>query len=227
MVGTAFSRLENKIDYHFHDKALLKRALTHRSFGQYHNERFEFLGDGILNAVAAHLLFVAFPTYSEGELSRLRANLVKKESLAQLATQLDLGPCLWLGDGEAKNGGSQRPSILADALEAVFAAVFLDGGFEAARHVVACLLNPLIATFDAASHDKDNKTRLQEWLQARKYPLPQYLIISQLGHAHQQCFEVICQIDVLNLSAHGKGANRRAAEQDAAEAILAQLRDKI
>ncbi|MFC4159191.1 ribonuclease III [Chitinimonas lacunae] len=216
-------RLETALHYVFRDTRLLRQALTHRSFGQPHNERLEFLGDSILNAAAARLLFDAFPACSEGELSRLRASLVKKETLAELAQGLDLGAHVWLGEGELRSGGIGRPSILADALEALIAAIYLDGGFDAAAGAVGHLLAPTIAAIDPDSHGKDSKTRLQEWLQARKLKLPRYTILSESGVAHEKLFEVECRIDGLDLVTCGRGTSRRTAEQEAAALALANL----
>lgn len=216
-------QLETDLGYRFTDGALLRQALTHRSFGVPHNERLEFLGDSILNAVVARLLFDAFPDRSEGELSRLRASLVKKETLAELAVRLRIGDYLRLGDGEARSGGYQRPSILADTLEALFAAVCLDCDFGAASAVVAGLIAPKIAALDPETHGKDNKTRLQEWLQGRHLSLPRYAITAQHGEAHDQHFVVECQIAALDIATRGEGASRRAAEQQAAERALAAL----
>jgi ribonuclease-3 len=215
--------LEVLIGHRFRNVALLTQALTHRSFGVPHNERLEFLGDSILNAVVARLLFDAFPDRSEGELSRLRASLVKKETLAELATAMRLGDFLRLGDGEARSGGYQRPSILADTLEALFAAVCLDADFGAAGAVVERLIGPLIAALDPETHGKDNKTRLQEWLQGRRMGLPRYVIVAQHGEAHDQHFIVECQVVELGLETRGEGGSRRAAEQEAAAKILAAL----
>ena len=215
--------LERVLGYRFNDAAYIRQALTHRSFGVPHNERLEFLGDGILNAVVARLLFDAFPDRTEGELSRLRASLVKKETLADLAVDLRIGEHLRLGDGEARSGGYQRPSILADALEALFAAVCLDSDFNAARDVIARLINPKIMALDPETHGKDNKTKLQEWLQARHRGLPKYAIVSQQGEAHDQHFIVECAVEAYDVHTRGEGASRRAAEQEAAAHALAVL----
>ncbi|WP_308447517.1 ribonuclease III [Chitinimonas viridis] len=218
-----FTRLELALSHRFADARLLQQALTHRSYGVPHNERLEFLGDSILNAVVARLLFDAFPERSEGELSRLRASMVKKETLAELAQDLLLSEYLRLGDGEARSGGYQRPSILADTLEAIFAAVCLDAGFEAARETITALIGPKIAAIDPETHGKDSKTKLQEWLQARRMALPQYRIVSQRGEAHDQHFVVECRIADLDLASNGEGASRRAAEQEAATRALSTL----
>ncbi|PHV11573.1 ribonuclease III [Chitinimonas sp. BJB300] len=217
------SRLETALGHRFREQALLRQALTHRSFGMPHNERLEFLGDSILNAVTAWLLFDAFPERSEGELSRLRASLVKKETLAEFAADLGLSEYLRLGDGEARSGGYQRPSILADTLEALFAAICLDADFETAKKSVARLIAPRIAAIDPETHGKDSKTRLQEWLQAQRLALPEYLIVSQHGEAHDQHFVIACRIPALDVTCQGEGGSRRAAEQVAATRALAQL----
>ncbi|GAB3249953.1 hypothetical protein GCM10027296_14000 [Chitinimonas naiadis] len=222
MAGDA-SLLEAALAYPFRNPGLLKQALTHRSYGVPHNERLEFLGDSILNASVARLLFDAFPDRSEGELSRLRASLVKKETLAELAQSLRLSDYLFLGEGEARSGGYQRPSILADTLEAIFAAVCLDADFVAASRTVERLIAPKIAAIDPETHGKDSKTKLQEWLQARRLGLPQYRIVSQQGEAHDQHFVVECRVAELDLATQGAGASRRAAEQNAATSALDAL----
>jgi ribonuclease III len=210
------SAVERGIGYHFRDPELLRQSLTHRSHGPRHNERLEFLGDGVLNCVIASVLFDRFPRLSEGDLSRARANLVNQQSLFNLADTLGLGEALRLGEGELKSGGFRRPSILADALEAVLGAVFLDGGFEAARKVVVSLFESIIAGIDPRTDGKDPKTLLQEYLQGRRLPLPQYAVIATHGEAHDQRFEVECVIPDLDIRSRGEGASRRAAEQGAA-----------
>lgn len=217
-------RLQRAIGHQFQDLALLQRALTHRSYGQPNNERFEFLGDSVLNCVVAIALFERFGDLREGELSRLRASLVCQDGLHQIARQLDLGEYLRLGEGELKSGGHRRPSILADALEAVFAAVYLDKGFEAAKAVIDRLYAPGIAEIDPQRASKDPKTALQELLQGRKLPVPTYATVKVHGEAHAQEFEVVCQVNALKLQTTGRGPSRRAAEQQAAESALAQLR---
>lgn len=218
------TKLQARIGYWFADSAVLLQALTHRSFGQPNNERLEFLGDSILNCVVAMRLFERFPDLKEGELSRLRASLVRQEGLHRVATELDLGLYLRLGEGEMKSGGFRRPSILADALEALFAAVNLDGGFDAAKGVIDRLYAPLVDEINPAAAFKDAKTALQEWLQARKLPLPSYQTMNVHGEAHAQEFEVACVVDAVGLREVGRGASRRAAEQQSAEAALAQLK---
>jgi len=209
-------RLEHSLGHIFSRRDLLQQALTHRSHGTPHNERIEFLGDSILNCVVAALLFERFADLREGELSRLRAGLVRQETLFDIAQGVSLGDYLKLGEGELKSGGCRRPSILADALEALFGAVFLDAGFERARAVIAKLYQPLLAAIDPLQANKDPKTALQELLQGRHLPLPQYTLQVTRGDAHAQEFEVECRIPDLDIRTSGSGASRRAAEQEAA-----------
>lgn len=213
-----------QLGYSFSDKNLLRTALTHRSFGIPNNERLEFLGDGILDFVVAAALYHRFPDLPEGDLSRLRANLVRQDALHQLALALNIGASLRLGEGELKSGGAQRPSILADALEAVFGAIHLDGGFEAAQSVILRLYEPLLGKLNPGHVEKDAKTRLQEWLQGKKKPLPRYLLLEATGAAHQQQFEVACEIESPKLRTVGHGSSRRIAEQLAAEKALKDLK---
>lgn len=205
-----------RLGYRFSDVELLKRALTHRSFGTTHNERLEFLGDSVINCVVALELHERFPRLAEGELSRLRASLVNQHALATIAQQFGFGSQLRLGEGEIKSGGEKRPSILADAVEAVAGAVFLDGGFAAALAVTRAMLADAMASVDPATSGKDPKTILQEYLQARKVPLPQYVVVATTGEAHEQRFEVECVIHELGVRSRGEGMNRRSAEQEAA-----------
>ena len=204
------------IGHHFTDPELLRRALTHRSYGASHNERLEYLGDSVLNCAVALELYQRFPDLSEGELSRLRANLVNQQSLAAVAQQFSFGERLRLGEGELRSGGARRPSILADTVEAICGAAFLDGGFEAARKVVRALLGNAFDAIDPAASGKDPKTLLQEHLQARKFALPQYAVVATRGEAHEQQFQVECVIAELKIRCLGEGASRRSAEQDAA-----------
>lgn len=217
-------RLRQRVGYDFSRPELLAQALTHRSYGTPHNERLEFLGDGILNCVVAAELFERFRDLPEGDLSRLRARLVRQESLHQLAQDLGLGEWLRLGEGELKSGGSARPSILADALEALVGAIFVDGGFGAAREAVRRLYEPMLGDLDPRSLDKDPKTLLQELLQARKMPLPKYSVLATHGAAHQQNFEVECLIPQLSVRTTGRGSSRRTAEQEAAMRAFEQIR---
>jgi ribonuclease III len=205
-----------RIGYSFNDLELLRRALTHRSYSASHNERLEFLGDSVVNCVVALELFGRFPRLAEGELSRLRANIVNQQSLAAVAQQLAFGEQLRLGEGELKSGGARRPSMLADSVEAVIGAVFLDGGFDSARQVVRNLLGGVLDTIDPATSGKDPKTLLQEHLQGRKLALPQYGVVAVRGEAHDQQFQVECVVPELGIRSLGEGASRRSAEQEAA-----------
>lgn len=202
--------------YTFADPALLRQALTHRSFGVPHNERLEFLGDAVLNCAVAALVYDAFTEVPEGDLSRLRASLVNQQSLFEVAQEIDLGNELKLGEGELKSGGARRPSILADALEALIGGVFLDGGYAAAHAVVRRLIEPRLRKADPQSVGKDAKTLLQEYLQARRYALPRYSVVATAGEAHEQNFRVECAIAELSVRTEGEGPSRRAAEQIAA-----------
>ncbi len=217
------SELEQKLGYKFIRIALLEQAVTHRSFGAIHNERLEFLGDSVLNCCIARLIFDQFPTMPEGELSRLRANLVNQSVLAELSADLEISPLLRLGDGELKSGGAQRPSILADALEAVLGAVVLDSGFGAAFHVVHKLFSSRIETGRNSNPVKDAKTELQEWLQGKRSELPAYKVKNIEGESHRQIFNVECSVIAFNVTSLGTGASRRAAEQDAAAQALIVL----
>jgi ribonuclease-3 len=215
-----------KLDYRFRDPALAELALTHRSAGRPNNERMEFLGDALLGALVGEMLYEAHPRASEGELSRLRAQLVNGQALAVVARELELGDGLKLGSGELKSGGFRRDSILADAFEALIAAVYLDGGFEACRDTVRRLFAQRVA--DLPKSSKDAKTRLQEWLQARGLPLPVYELAGSHGEDHAKVFEVSCSItEPAPLSAAASGPSRRAAEQDAAEIVLGQLSEPL
>ena len=211
-----------ELTYRFSDPALAQLALTHRSVGKPNNERMEFLGDALLGAVIAELLFEVHPKASEGELSRLRAQLVNGQVLAEVARELALGDALKLGPGELKTGGFRRDSILADAFEALLAAVYLDGGFDACREVVRGLFHERVVSLRRSS--KDAKTRLQEWLQAGGWGLPHYQLTASHGDDHAKTFDVRCTItEPQALIAEACGASRRTAEQDAAEAVLGQL----
>lgn len=216
-------RLERTLGYSFVEKARLKQALTHRSHSATHNERIEFVGDGILNALVARALYLRFPRHSEGELSRMRAALVCQEGLALIANGIQLGEYLWLGEGELKSGGHKRASILADALEAILGAIWLDGGFAAVEAVVERLFAERLGSIDPSVGTKDAKTALQEWLQARKFSLPQYAILRQEGDSPDQIFEVSCCVLDGQLETRAEGPSRRAAEQLAAAQALIQL----
>jgi ribonuclease-3 len=211
-------RFGRSIGHVFGDPDLLVRALTHRSFCAAHNERLEFLGDSVVNCAVALELYRKFPTLTEGELSRLRASLVSQPSLAAIARAHDIGAHLKLGEGESRSGGAQRPSILADTLEALIGAAFLDGGFDAARGVVRTLFGDALENIDPATSGKDAKTLLQEYLQGRRLPLPRYLVRAVSGEAHEQRFHVECEIPQLDIRTAGEGSSRRSAEQEAARA---------
>lgn len=212
-----------QIAYTFTQPQLLKRALTHRSHSAANNERLEFLGDSVVNCVIAKYLHENYPDLPEGDLSRLRSNLVNQHTLYTLAQQLNLGDMLLLGEGERKTAGASRPSILADALEALAGAIFLDGGYDAAEKFVYGLYEPHIRRIDMLTLGKDAKTLLQEYLQSRKLALPRYNVIATRGEAHAQIFQVECAIAQLKLTTRGEGSSRRLAEQMAAEAAYQKL----
>ena len=224
-MSASLEGLQVQLGYRWQQPALLRRALTHRSHGADHNERLEFLGDSVLNTVVSHLLFQHFPNLPEGELSRMRAHLVREDRLHEVALGLGLPALLRLSDGEARGGGAQRPSILADAMEALVGAVYLEAGYEAAMGVVERLWGAAIqgASADAVQWRKDPKTELQEWLQARRLALPAYRIVSTQGQAHDQTFEVECSVSSLALHTTGRGKSRRVAEQEAAQRLLQAL----
>jgi ribonuclease-3 len=215
--------LQRAIGYTFADERLLRSALTHRSFGSDHNERLEFLGDAVLGLAVSQLLFDRFAGSDEGDLTRVRAHLVREDSLHRLAVQCGIPDSLRLSEGEARGGGAQRASILADALEALIGAAFIDGGFDAARAVVHSLFGEVIATTDVGSWAKDAKTELQEWLQARRLAVPVYRIVATRGQAHAATFDVECAVPALGLTELGEGRSRRSAEQEAARRMLAAL----
>lgn len=221
--GAGLQALQARLHYRFRRPELLQRALTHRSFSADHNERLEFLGDSVLGLAVAHLLYEGLVSGAEGDLSRLRAMLVRQDSLHRLALGLELSPLLRLGEGERRSGGQSRPSILADALEAVIGAVYLDGGHAAADALVRRLFDGVEISAATSAAAKDAKTALQEWLQARRLPLPRYDVQRVLGAAHQQVFEVVCRVSELQAETSGQGASRRAAEQAAAATMLQQF----
>lgn len=223
MSGTSPHKLEARISYSFVDKSLLMQALTHRSAGKSNNERLEFLGDAVLGLTISDLLYRSFPEASEGDLSRMRAALVQQSTLAELARSLNLGEHLILGSGELKSGGAQRDSILADALEALLSALYLDGGAALCEEHIAAWFAPLLAQQTMAVPLKDAKTRLQEHLQARKQPLPVYTIVEVEGKDHQQEFHVHCSVSLLEEPLTGSGSSRKEAEQRAATAALQKL----
>ncbi len=218
--------LEQAINYRFSRRELLAQALTHRSHSTPHNERLEFLGDSVLNCVVASLLYGRFPALKEGELSRLRASMVKQETLAGVASALGLGNTLRLGEGEIKSGGQHRPSILADALEALFGAVYLDSGFDRVAAVIDLLFRPLLDHADPLTAGKDAKTELQEYLQGQRLGLPRYELRATRGEAHAQQFDVDCQIPELGINSSGSGPSHRIAEQEAAQRALEMVRAK-
>jgi ribonuclease-3 len=224
MMDAALQDLQQRLGHRFGDPALLQRALSHRSFGADHNERLEFLGDAVLNLAISGLLYERFGLSDEGDLTRVRAHLVREDSLHRVALALGLPAVLRLSEGELRTGGAQRPSILADALEALLGATFVDAGFDAARGVVQRLFGDVIAASEVASWAKDAKTELQEWLQGRKLPVPAYRIVATRGASHAQVFEVECAVPALALTEQGEGRSRRAAEQEAARRMLALLK---
>ena len=214
-----------RLGYSFSRPELLREALTHRSLGVSHNERLEFLGDSVLNCAVAGIVFKRFPEMPEGRLSRFRASLVNQQALSDLALQLDMDKLIRLGEGEIKSGGNRRPSILADAFEAVLGAVYLDSDFLKAEEVVEKLYAPLIEKMDTSTQGKDPKTLLQEFLQGQKLALPEYQVVKTLGMAHQQQFRVECVIPELKIQTCGEGASRRSAEQAAAKLAYDQVCD--
>jgi ribonuclease-3 len=222
----ALSELQIRLGYAFRQHALLQQAVTHRSFSADHNERLEFLGDSVLNLSVAHLLYTQLANLPEGDLSRVRANLVKQDTLHQLAKTLDLPAVMRLGEGEMRSGGQNRPSILADALEAIIGAVYLDGGYKDAQALVERLFAQVDIKPDMQAVGKDPKTELQEWLQGRKLALPKYTVVGTSGAAHRQQFEVSCEVTELRQTQQGSGASRRAAEQAAAAAMLQTLKSE-
>ncbi len=218
-----FDALQNRLGHRFADVDLLARALTHRSAGSDHIERLEFLGDAVLSLAISSLLFERFSGSDEGDLTRVRAHLVREDTLHKVALAYGLPEVLRLSDGEARGGGAQRPSILADALEAVIGATFVDGGFDAARAMVQRMFGDMTVNTDIASWTKDAKTELQEWLQARRLQVPGYRISATRGQAHAQTFEVECSVPALSLTHTGEGRSRRVAEQEAARRMLDAL----
>jgi ribonuclease III len=216
--------LQQRLGHRFADPALLSRALTHRSAGAEHNERLEFLGDAVLQAAISALLYERFGASDEGDLTRVRAHLVREDSLARVALGLGLPEVLRLSEGEARGGGAQRPSILADALEALIGAAFLDGGYGAALGLVGRVFGDIINGTEVDSWAKDPKTELQEWLQARRLAVPAYRITATRGQSHAQTFDVECAVAALGLTERGEGRSRRSAEQDAARRMLASLK---
>jgi ribonuclease-3 len=215
--------LKKSLDYEFNDVRLLEQALTHRSAPGANNERFEFLGDAVLDFVISEVVFRAHPMAPEGDLSRLRSALVKDTSLAALAADLGVGEHMIMGSGERKTGGHRRESILADALEAIFGAVYLDAGFDAARVVIERTFGKRLEDFPPVEELRDPKTRLQEWLQARQLGLPDYELVEVTGQAHRQYFEVSCKVNGIATTTTGSGTSRRNAEQESAMKMLDEL----
>jgi ribonuclease-3 len=218
------NELSQKLNYEFKDPTFLKIALTHRSKGGDHNERLEFLGDAVVNFVIAETLYYQYPKATEGDLSRWRASLVSRDALAQLAAQFDLGQYIFLGPGELRSGGNERPSIISCTMEAVIGAVYLDGGFEAAREKINEWYEDMLQSLSSAASHKDPKTVLQEYLQSRRLSLPVYRVDEISGEAHQQKFTVSCHVDGIPEHSLGSGTSRRRAEQDAAMAMLLLLK---
>jgi ribonuclease-3 len=223
-VDARLDALQQRLGYRFLQPGLLTCALTHRSAGADHNERLEFLGDAVLQTAVSALLYERFAGSDEGDLTRVRAHLVREDSLHRLALALGLPDVVRLSEGEARGGGAQRPSILADALEALIGAAYLDGGFASAHALVQRLFGETIAGTEVDSWSKDAKTELQEWLQARKLPVPAYRIVATRGQAHAQTFDLECAVAALGLTEHGEGKSRRVAEQEAARRMLAVLK---
>ena len=222
----ALLALQERLQHRFAQPALLERATTHRSFSADHNERLEFLGDSVLSLAVASLLYARLKNQPEGDLSRIRANMVKQETLHQLALGLKVAEVLRLGEGEARSGGHKRPSILADALEALIGAVYLDAGYGPAEALVHRLFAAVEINPQMQAAAKDAKTALQEWLQGRKMKVPDYRVVGTAGAAHRQTFDVECHIAEMALTERGTGASRRAGEQAAAAAMLATLKAK-
>jgi len=218
--------LQARLGHRFAQPQMLQRALTHRSFGAAHNERLEFLGDAVLNLAVSTLLYARYAASAEGDLTRVRAHLVREDSLHRVALDLGLPQVLRLSEGEARGGGAQRPSILADTVEALIGAVHLDAGFDAAQALVQRLFGAQIAGSEAAQWSKDAKTELQEWLQARRLPVPAYRVRAVHGQAHAQVFEVECEVPSMQVLEAGQGRSRRAAEQEAARLVLQRLKSR-
>lgn len=224
-MSPAVQALQARVGHRFSQPALLARALTHRSYCADHNERLEFLGDAVLNLAVSHLLYERFAQVDEGDLTRIRAHLVREDSLHRVALELGVPEALKLSEGEARGGGAQRPSILADAVEAIVGAVHLDAGFDAAQSLVSRWFSALIASTDVAQWGKDPKTELQERLQARRLPVPAYRIRATRGQAHAQTFEVECEVPAYGLLVAAEGRSKRVAEQEAARRMLGLMPD--
>ncbi len=212
-----------RLGYTFSQPQLLREALTHRSYGISHNERLEFLGDAVLNCAVAGLIYKFFPDLPEGHLSRLRANFVNQKALSDIALKLQIDKLIRLGEGELRSGGNHRPSILADALEAVLGAIYLDSNFAQAEEVVMAIFLPLMQNIDFKSQGKDPKTLLQEFLQSQKIALPEYIVVMTSGKAHKQKFKVECILSTFNIRTLGEGTSRRSAEQEAAKLAYEEI----
>ena len=225
-MATGLVELQRRLQHEFSNASLLTQALTHRSFSSDHYERLEFLGDSVLNLAVSDLLYTRLSSLPEGDLSRVRANLVKQETLHQLAVGLGLPDAMRLGEGEVRSGGHKRPSILADTLEAIIGAVYLDAGFAAAQALVQRLFETVEINPSMDAIGKDPKTELQEWLQGRKMKLPLYKVVATIGVAHKQSFDVECEIPELRLTERGIGGSRRSGEQAAASAMLQTIKSK-
>ena len=225
VLSDGLKALQDRLGHEFKDQVLLEKAVTHRSFSADHNERLEFLGDSVLNLSVAHWLFEKLNDQTEGDLSRVRANLVKQDTLFQLAFDLELPSVIRLGEGELRSGGQKRPSILADAVEALIGAVYLDAGYQAAQALVLRLFKDVAVNPEMQAASKDPKTELQEWLQGRKLKLPIYRVVGTSGAAHQQIFDVECEIPELGRHERGIGSSRRAAEQAAAAVVLQTFKE--
>ena len=225
-MATGLVELQRRLQHEFSNASLLTQALTHRSFSSDHYERLEFLGDSVLNLAVSDLLYTRLSSLPEGDLSRVRANLVKQETLHQLAVGLGLPDVMRLGEGEVRSGGQKRPSILADTLEAIIGAVYLDAGFAAAQSLVQRLFETVEINPSMDAIGKDPKTELQEWLQGRKMKLPLYKVVATIGVAHKQSFDVECEIPELRLTERGIGGSRRSGEQAAASAMLQTIKSK-
>nr|WP_295768171.1 ribonuclease III [Rhodoferax sp.] len=226
-MASGLLELQRRLQHEFSNAGLLTQALTHRSFSADHYERLEFLGDSVLNLAVSDLLYIRLVNLPEGDLSRVRANLVKQETLHQLAVGLGLPDVMRLGEGEVRSGGQKRPSILADTLEAIIGAVYLDAGFSAAQALVQRLFQDVEINPGMDAIGKDPKTELQEWLQGRKMKLPLYKVVGTIGAAHKQSFDVECEIPELRLTERGIGGSRRSGEQAAAAAMLLTIKAKV
>lgn len=224
MLALKYQRLEQRLGYHFEDQRQLQLALTHRSHGATNNERLEFLGDSILNFIIGEALFTRFPGAREGQLSRLRSQLVKGETLAEIAREFELGECLVLGEGEMKSGGNRRDSILADSVEAIIGAIYLASGFDVCRERVLTWFAPRLNELGLDTSAKDSKSRLQEYMQAQRQALPEYIVVDVGGEGHAQVFTIECRVALASQPTRATASNRREAEKQAAALMLVQLK---